>query len=89
MGSLRFILFYIDVEPMEVALIKRLGKFQLKLNECKIKLVSFSNARKRVGKKKNVFDSLGFTFYLGCSRKEKVIVKGKIRASKLAKSING
>lgn len=78
-----------DAERIRVALIKRLAKFNLKLNEEKTKLVSFSKAECRKGNNQGVFDFLGFTFYLGRSRKGRVIPKvktsGKRVRSKLTK----
>jgi RNA-directed DNA polymerase len=69
------------------ALAKRLEKYKLKLNEEKTKLVSFSKKAYSRGRKQQAFDFLGFTFYLGKSRKgaitPKVKTSGKRIRSKL------
>ena len=81
--------YHRDAERIKVALIKRLAKFDLRLNEDKTKLVSFSKMKRRKGIKQGAFDFLGFTFYLGRSRKGNVIPKiktsGKRLRSKLKK----
>jgi RNA-directed DNA polymerase len=80
-----------DAERIKAALEKRLAKNNLKLNEDKTKLVAFSKDKRSRGTKQGVFDFLGFTFYLGRSRKGSVIPKvktsGKRLRSKL-KSVN-
>ena len=72
-----------DAERIKVALIKRLAKFKLKLNEDKTHLVSFSKVEVRKGHKQGAFDFLGFTFYLGRSRKGNVIPKVKTSGKRL------
>jgi group II intron reverse transcriptase/maturase len=67
----------IDAERIKKALAKRLTKYNLKMNEDKTKLVSFSKSKYGQGIKQETFDFLGFTFYLGRSRKGKVISKLK------------
>ena len=62
---------------------KRLAKFNLSLNEEKTKLVSFSKVQTRKGVKQGVFDFLGFTFYLGRSRKGNVVPKVKTSGIRL------
>ena len=83
--------YHKDAERIKVALIKRLARFSLTLNDDKTKLVSFSKVLRRKGHKQGVFDFLGFTFYLGRSRKGYVIPKvktsGKRFRSKL-KAVN-
>jgi hypothetical protein len=78
-----------DAERIKVALVKRLTKFKLSLNEDKTKLVSFSKVQTRKGIRQGVFDFLGFTFYLDRSRKGNVVPKlktsGKRLRSKLTK----
>lgn len=68
---------------------KRLAKFKLKLNEEKTKLVAFSKSKSRQGIKQGTFDFLGFTFYLGKSRRGFIVPKlktsGKRLSSKLKK----
>lgn len=56
---------------------KRLGKFKLKLNEDKTKVVPFSKAKARIGIQQGTFDFLGFTFHLGRSKRGIVIPKVK------------
>jgi len=75
--------YHRDAGRIKVALIKRLAKFALKLNEDKTKLVSFSKMQKRKGIKQGGFDFLGFTFYLGRSRKGNVIPKVKTSGKRL------
>lgn len=76
-----------DAYRIKVALAKRLAKYKLKLNEDKTKLVSFSKLAYNRGIKQQAFDFLGFTFYLGKSRKgvtiPKVKTSGKRMRSKL------
>lgn len=59
------------------ALQQRLDKYKLKLNLEKTRLVSFSKRAYRIGQKQESFDFLGFTFYLGRSRKGTAIPKLK------------
>lgn len=56
---------------------KRLEKYKLKLNEEKTKMVKFSKSKIRRGIKQEVFDFLGFTFYLGRSKRGAIIPKLK------------
>lgn len=72
-----------DAERIKVALVKRLAKFNLSLNEEKTKLVSFSKVQTRKGIRQGVFDFLGFTFYLGRSRKGNVVPKVKTSGKRL------
>lgn len=78
-----------DAERVKKALSKRLEKYGLKMNEDKTKLVKFSKRQQRQGIKQETFDFLGFTFYLGKSRKGFYLVKlktiGKRFSSKLKK----
>ncbi len=79
-----------DAERIKIALARRLSKYGLKMNEDKTKLVKFSRRQQRQGKKQGTFDFLGFTFYLGKSRKGFYLVKvktiGKRFSSKLKKT---
>jgi RNA-directed DNA polymerase len=59
------------------ALVKRLDKYGLKLNEEKTRFVTFSKRAYQHGVKQEAFDFLGFTFYIGCSRKGTPIPKVK------------
>jgi len=78
-----------DAEKIKRALIKRLERFALSLNEEKTKIIPFSKGKYRSGHKQGTFDFLGFTFYLGQSRRGYGIVKvktsGKRCRSKLKK----
>jgi len=65
------------------ALGKRLAKYKLKLNEDKTRIVSFSKDAYRQGRKQGAFDFLGFTFYLGRSRRGAVIPKLKTSGKRL------
>jgi len=78
-----------DAERIKLALSKRLGKYGLKMNEEKTKLVKFSIRKQKRGDPQETFDFLGFTFYIGKSRKGYSLVKvktiGKRFRSKLKK----
>ena len=66
-----------DANRIKTALAKRLEKYKLKLNEEKTKVVRFSKEGFRDGEEQEAFNFLGFTFYLGKSRKGNVIPKVK------------
>ena len=66
-----------DAKRIKIALAKRLEKYKLSLNENKTKMVKFSKEAMRKGIKQGTFDFLGFTFYLGKSRKSRVIPRVK------------
>jgi group II intron reverse transcriptase/maturase len=72
-----------DAHRIKVALAKRLAKYGLKLNEQKTQLVRFAKQGKRKGDKTGSFDFLGFTFYLGCSRRGYITVKLKTSGKRL------
>lgn len=78
-----------DAVRVRKALGKRLEKYELKLNEEKTKMVNFSKRKTQQGIKQEVFDFLGFTFYLGRSMQGRTIPKlktcGKRYRSKLNK----
>ena len=79
-----------DAERIKTALSNRLSKYGLKMNEDKTKLVRFSKRNQRQGTRQETFDFLGFTFYIGKSRKgSTVLIKlktsGKRFRSKLKK----
>jgi len=69
---------------MEV-LPKRLGKYGLSLHPEKTKLVEVNNKR---GKGGRTFDFLGFTHFMGKSRRGKSILKRKTRRKKLRVSLH-
>jgi RNA-directed DNA polymerase len=62
---------------------KRLAKYRLKLNEEKTRLVQFSKREYKRGKRQQTFDFLGFTFYLGKSRKGITIPKVKTSGKRM------
>jgi len=66
-----------DAIRIKQALTKRLAKYSLKINEAKTKLVIFSKRAQQKGEQQGSFDFLGFTFYLGRSRRGRVIAKLK------------
>jgi len=72
-----------DAERIKRALIKRLAKYNLQLNEEKTRSVSFSKCQQRRNVKQDTFEFLGFTFYLGCSRVGAVIPKVKTSRKRL------
>lgn len=78
-----------DANRIKEALGNRLAKYGLTMNEDKTKLVAFSRRRYAQGIKQGAFDFLGFTFYIGRSRKGRPLVKlktsGKRMRSKLKK----
>ncbi len=78
-----------DAIRIKESLGKRLAKFGLKMNEDKTKLVKFSKSQSAKGILQETFDFLGFTFYIGRSKRGKALVKlktcGKRLRSKLKK----
>jgi RNA-directed DNA polymerase len=72
-----------DAERVLKALKGRLEKHDLGLNEEKTKMVSFSKKGLANGERQGTFDFLGFTFYLGKSRKGHVIPKIKTVGKRL------
>ena len=62
-----------DAVRIKAVLAKRLAKYKLKMNEEKTKMIRFS----KKSENKAVFDFLGFTFYLGRSRKGRITPKLK------------
>jgi len=66
-----------DAEKIKRALIKRLERFSLSLNEEKTKMIPFNKWKYKLGHKQGTFDFLGFTFYIGQSRRGYAIVKVK------------
>lgn len=78
-----------DAQRIKLALSNRLAKYGLRINEEKTKLVKFSLRKQKRGEPQDTFDFLGFTFYIGKSRKGYPTVKlktnGKRFRSKLKK----
>lgn len=77
-----------DAKRIRNTLGKRLAKFKLKLNEEKTKTVSFSKREASQGIPQGAFDFLGFTFYLGKSRKGRSIPKVKTSGKKFRAKLN-
>ncbi len=78
-----------DAERVKIALGRRLAKYNLRMNEDKTKLVKFSKRKQKRGDAQETFDFLGFTFYIGKSRKGYYVIRvktnGKRFRSKLKK----
>lgn len=66
-----------DAIRIKKALALRLQKFGLKMNEDKTKLVNFSKRKQKNSIDQDTFDFLGFTFYIGKSRKGIYLIKLK------------
>lgn len=75
-----------DAQRIKTALIKRLAKYKLSLNEDKTHLVKFDKGDRR---KSGTFDFLGFTFYIGLSRQGVVIPKLKSCGKRLRVKLKG
>jgi len=69
-----------DAEGIRVTLPKRLAKYKLKLNEDKTKIIKFNRFEKENSRS---FDFLGFTFYLGFTKRGIVVPKLKSSGKKL------
>jgi RNA-directed DNA polymerase len=69
--------YHKDALKVKTALGRRLQKYGLKMNEEKTKLVPFSKRKQKLGEDQGTFDFLGFTFYLGKSRKGFYMAKAK------------
>ena len=72
-----------DAQRIRKALVGRLGKFGLTLNEAKTRLVPFSRRCANARGRQAVFDFLGFTFYWGRSRRGSALVKVKTNGKRL------
>lgn len=66
-----------DAIRIKKSLALRLQKFGLKMNEDKTKLVNFSRRKQKSNIDQDTFDFLGFTFYIGKSRKGFYLIKLK------------
>jgi RNA-directed DNA polymerase len=75
--------FASDAVRVHKALGQRLGKYGLKLNEEKTRLVSLSKGRYARGMRQGSFDFLGLTFYLGKSRRGAAIPKVRTSRKRL------
>ena len=78
-----------DAIRIKEALGNRLAKYRLRMNEDKTKLVAFSKRQHARGLQQGTFDFLGFTFYIGWTKRGRPNVKlktcGKRFRSKLKK----
>jgi len=74
-----------DAERVMQVLPKRFGKYKLELHPEKTKIVNLNSKR---GEGDRSFDFLGFTHYLGKSRKGKMVLKRKTSSKKLTLAIS-
>jgi group II intron reverse transcriptase/maturase len=72
-----------DAVRIKRALSLRLHKFGLKMNEAKTKLIAFSKRKQKNNIDQETFDFLGFTFYIGKSRKGFYVIKVKTIGKRL------
>lgn len=75
--------YHKDAVRIKKALGLRLQKFGLKMNEEKTKFVNFSKSKQKNGIDQDTFDFLGFTFYIGKSRKGVHVIKVKTAGKRL------
>ena len=76
-----------DMDRTYQALKGRIARFSLKMNEGKSKLINFSKAKAQRGEKQETFDFLGFTYFLGKSRKGFYIPKVKSNGRRIRKKL--
>jgi len=77
-----------DAERVLEVLPKRLGKYGLKLNEQKTRLIPFQRPpRSSKGKGPGTFAFLGFTHYWGRSRKGSWVIKRKTESSRFHRAL--
>ncbi len=69
-----------DAERIKAVLPKRLAKYKLKLNEDKTKIVKFDKSDRE---NSSSFDFLGFTFYIGLTRRGVAVPKLKSSGKRL------
>ena len=69
-----------DAKRIREALVKRLEKYKLELNEEKTKQISFDKRLVAQGIEQGIFDFLGFTFYWGKAKSGRIIPKLKTKA---------
>jgi hypothetical protein len=75
--------YHKDAIRIKKALSLRLKKFGLKMNEGKTKLVNFSKRKQKNSIDQDTFNFLGFTFYIGKSRKGIYVIKIKTDGTRL------
>ncbi|NOX87655.1 MAG: group II intron reverse transcriptase/maturase [Calditrichaeota bacterium] len=76
--------FKSDADRVLKVLAKRFKKYHLELHKDKTKLIDLQSKR---GEGDRSFDFLGFTHYLGCSRKGKPILKRKTSSKRKSRSL--
>lgn len=76
-----------DAQRIRQALPKRLARYQLRLNEEKTRMVSFSKRAYQQQRASMHFDFLGFTLYLGWSRTGHVIPKVKTQGKRVRRKL--
>ena len=74
-----------DAKRVMKVLPKRFGKYNLELHSEKTKIVDLNDKQ---GKGTRSFDFLGFSHYLGKSRKGNLVLKRKTSSKKLTRSLN-
>ena len=72
-----------DADKIQSSLQGRVKRFSLKMNEEKTQRINFSTAKAARGEKQGTFDFLGFTFYLGKSRKGFYLAKVKTSGKRI------
>jgi RNA-directed DNA polymerase len=77
-----------EAEKLLTELRERFRKFGLELSEEKTRLIEFRNGGGKRGPGRETFDFLGFTHYLGKTRKGKYLVTRKTSRKKLNAKIN-
>lgn len=77
-----------DSLAIKKALAGRCNRFSLKLNADKSKSVAFSRTQHESGVKQGAFDFLGFTFYMGKSRRGLAIPKLKTRSKSFREKLS-
>jgi RNA-directed DNA polymerase len=77
-----------DAKRIREALVKRLGKYKLELNEEKTKQIPFDKRLVAQGIEQGTFDFLGFTFYWGKAKSGRVIPKLKTKAKTMRAKLN-
>lgn len=78
-----------DAERLQKVLPMRLSKFSLAINTDKTHIITMSKQQRALGVKQGSFDFLGFTFYLGISRKGHVVPKQKTSGKRFRSSLRG
>ena len=76
-----------DADKIYRGLKGRTERFSLKMNVDKTKRINFSKAKAQGGERQGTFDFLGFTFYLGKSRRGNYIPKIKSNRRKIKKKL--